>query len=208
MTGPFERGQGAPAPRRSASRTAALGVALLVAGAGLLAACSSAASSFDPAAACTSDARLAGAYPRLEALIPARVFGVPPTRLDSGRNCTPTNLGTLADHGLREVRFAGGLWERSPSSGVTLAVFEGDGLTAEMMGEWYEATARLSSKTAGLRPSRPMVDGRQAYRLDLLASEVPQTVICWPSQDGSSVRVVIGAGVPESDIQAAIAAFG
>jgi hypothetical protein len=174
----------------------------------LLAACSSAAPSFDPAAACTADARLPGAYPRLEALIPPRVFGVPPDRLDSGRNCTPTNLGTLADHGIREVRFAGGLWDRSTTSGVTLAVFEGDGLSAEMMGEWYEATARLSSKTAGLKPSRPIVDGRQAYRLDLLASEVPQTVICWPSPDGKTVRVAIGAGVPESDIQEAIAAFG
>jgi hypothetical protein len=193
-------------PARSRAGTVVLGA--LVAGVALLGACTSAAPSFDPAAACTSDARLPGAYPRLEALVPARLFGVPPGHLDSGRNCTSTNLGTLADHGLAEVRFAGGRWDRSQTSGVTLAVFEGDGLTAEMMGEWYEATARLSSKTAGLKPSRPIIEGRQAYRLDLLASEVPQTVICWPSADGKYVWVVIGAGVPESDIQEALKAFG
>jgi hypothetical protein len=139
--------------------------------------------------------------------VPARLFGVPSGRLDSGRNCSKANLGTLADHGLTEVRFAGGLWERSKTSGVTLAVFEGDGLTAEWMGEWYEASARLSSKTAGLKPGRPVIDGRQGYRLDLLASEAPQTVICWASADGRTVDVVIGASVPESDITAAVAAF-
>lgn len=192
---------------RAPVRSAAF-VAVLFAAAAVVGGCSSAAPTFDPAAACTIDQRLPGAYPRLEALVPARLFGVPPTQLDSGRNCTTTNLGTLADHGLKEVRFAGGRWDRSPTSGVTLAVFEGDGLTAEMMGEWYEATARLSSRTAGLKPGRPIVDGRQGYRLDLLASEVPQTVVCWPAPDGRTVRVVIGAGVPEADIQAAIHAFG
>lgn len=192
--------------RRTPVCSAAL-AAFLFAATALAGACSSAAPTFDPAAACTADQRLPGAYPRLEALVPARLFGVPPTQLDSGRNCTTTNLGSLADHGLKEIRFAGGRWDRSPTSGVTIAVFEGEGLTAEMMGEWYEATARLSSKTAALKPGRPIVDGRQGYRLDLLASEVPQTVVCWPSPDGRTVRVVIGAGVPEADVQAAIHAF-
>lgn len=183
--------------------------ALSLAGVLLLGACTAAAPpSFDPTAACTVDARLPGAYPALEALVPARLFGAAPNRLDSGRNCSTTNLGTLAGHGLTEVRFGGGLWERSKTSGVTLAVFQGDGLSAERLGEWYEASARLSSKTAGLKPSRPIIAGRQGYRLDLLASEAPQTVICWPSADGTTVDVVIGAGVPESDITAAVAAFG
>ena len=113
----------------------------------------------------------------------------------------------LAKHGIREVRFAGGRWDRSRTSGLTLAVFAGEGLTAERLGEWYEASARATNKTAGLRPSRPTIDGRQGYRLDLLASEVPQTVICWPSADGTLVQVVLAAGVPEADISAGIAAF-
>ena len=152
--------------------------------------------------------RVPGAYPALESLVPETLGGRPPTRLDSGRNCTPINLGTLADHGFRDVRFAGGLWATGSTSGVTLAVFEADGLTAAHIGEWYEASARLSSKTAGLRPSRPVIDGRQAYRLDLLASDTPQTVVAWSSADRRVVQVVIAAAVPESEIQAAIAAFG
>lgn len=180
-----------------------------VALASLLGACGgSPAPSFDPTAACTTDQRVAGAYPDLEARIPHALFGAGPTQLDSGRNCTSTNLGTLADHGLSEVHFAGGRWDRSSTSGVTLAVFAADGLTAAWMGEWYEASARASSKTAGLKPTRLSIGGRQAYRLDLLSSEAPQTVVCWPSADGKVVQVVIAAGVPESDIQAGIAAFG
>lgn len=175
----------------------------------ILAGCSSAAApaAFDPTAPCTADVRLPGAYPELEALVPASLEGSPPSRLDSGRNCTAANLGSLAEHGISEVHFAGGLWETSPSSGVTLAVFEGDGLEAVHIGEWYEASARLARKTQALEPTRPTIDGRQAYRLDLLNGDIPQTVVVWPSADGRSVQVVIGSSVGEDRIQAAIAAF-
>lgn len=175
----------------------------------LLGACSgSPPATFDATAPCSIDQRVAGAYPDLEARIPRTLFGTGATQLDSGRNCTARNLGTLADRGLSEVHFAGGRWDRTGTSGVTLAVFAADGLTAEWMGEWYEASARASSKTAGLKPTRPTIGGRQAYRLDLLSSDMPQSVVCWPSADGKVVQVVIGADVPESDIQAGIAAFG
>lgn len=194
--------------RAHRGRIASLVVASVLAW--LVAACSGAAApaTFDAAAACTADQRVAGAYPDLEARIPRSLFGAGPTQLDSGRNCTSTNLGTLAGHGISEVHFAGGRWDRSGTSGVTLAVFSAPTLSAEWMGEWYEASARASSKTAGLRPSRPTIGGRQAYRLDLLSSDAPQSVICWPSADGRVVQVVIAAGVPESDIEAGIAAFG
>jgi hypothetical protein len=175
----------------------------------IFAGCSSAAAPapFDPAAPCTADIRQSGAYPELESLIPASLDGRPPSRVDSGRNCTAANLGSLAEHGISEVRFAGGLWETSPSSGVTLAIFEADGLEAVHIGEWYEASARLARKTQALRPTRPTIDGRQAYRLDLLNGDVPQTVVVWPSSDGRVVQVVIGSGVGEDRIQAAILAF-
>jgi len=185
-----------------AALAAALGVAVGLAG------CSAAASaSFDPRAPCTADARQPGAYPGLEARVPTGFEGRPPTRLDSGRNCTPANLGSLAEHGISEVRFAGGLWEATSSSGVTLAVFEADGLEAANIGEWYEASARLARKTQALKPTRPTIDGRQAFRLDLLNGDVPQTVVVWPSADGRVVQVVIGSGVAEDRIQAGIAAF-
>lgn len=200
----------APGARRARSPLApglapivSLALAVVVAGC----AAAEAPASFDPAADCTIDQRLPGAYPALEALVPATLFGERPDSLDSGRNCTEKNLGTLASYGIEEVRFAGGLWERSTTSGITLAVFTGDGLTAERLGEWYEATARTARRTAGIRPSRPTIDGRQAYRLDLLVDERPQAVITWPSADGSHVQVVIGAGVPATEIDAAIATF-
>ncbi|MFM2105805.1 MAG: hypothetical protein RL338_837 [Chloroflexota bacterium] len=184
-------------------------VALALAVAVALAGCSAtpAPASFDPAASCTEDARLPGAYPELEAFLPTRLFDAAPDSLDSGRNCTERNLGTLVNHGIAELRFAGALWERSESTGVRLAVFAGDGVTAERIGEWYEGSARSTNKTTALRPSRPTIDGRQAYRLDLLASEQPQTVVAWPSADGTRVQVVIAAGVPAAELEAAIAAF-
>ena len=186
-----------------------LASAFLLASALLLAGCATAAvsPSFDPSTPCTADVRVAGAYPDLEALVPARLEGQPSTRLDSGRNCTPTNLGTLAGHGISELRFAGGLWERSSTSGITLAVFEADGLTAAEIGEWYEASARVARKTQALDPTRPLIDGRQGYRLDLLNGDVAQTVVAWPSADGRVVQVVIAADVPKPEIEAAIAAF-
>ncbi len=194
--------------RRRARSARATATVILLAVAFVATGCTvSASPSFDPSAPCTADARVAGAYPALEALVPKTLGGRPPTRLDSGRNCTATNLGTLVGRGFREVRFAGGVWEKGSTSGVTLAVFETAGLTAANIGEWYEASARQARRTGRIEPSRPILDGRQAFRLDLVNDDSPQTVIAWPSPDGRVVRVVIAAGVGEPEIQAAIAAF-
>src|SRR4051812_26719149 len=108
---------------------------LLVAGfaavAGLVGACGSSepGASVDPASACTTDGRMPGAYPDLEALLPSAYDGAAPATVDSGRNCTSNALGTLADAGVDGVRFAGATWPLGGASGLTLAVFEGDGLT-------------------------------------------------------------------------------
>src|SRR5262245_38022243 len=80
------------------------------------------AASFDPDGPCTGDGRMPGAYPSLEALVPRDVGGSAPTTVDSGRNCTDRALGSLAGHGVDELRFAGATWETGTSSGVTLAV--------------------------------------------------------------------------------------
>src|SRR3954469_2307782 len=88
-----------------------------------LAACGTAAvpeTSFDPASACTTDGRFAGAYPELEALLPAELDGKPPATVDSGRNCTPAALGSLAGAGVRGVRFAGATWPMGGTSGLTV----------------------------------------------------------------------------------------
>ena len=180
----------------------------------IVAACTGgAAPSFDPSGPCTVDGRRAGAYPELEAQIPKTVAGKPPLSLDSGRNCSAVNLGTLANHGLTEVRFAGGVWTDSAQSGVTLAIFTAPGLEADWMGEWYEAGARAARQTGALKTSRVQVGGQPANRLDLVNGDSSQTVITWAAPPGTSgasgtrVNVVIAADEPESRIQQAIAAF-
>ena len=156
---------------------------------------------------------MTGAYPDLEALVPGALSGRLPTSLDSGRNCSTANLGTLAGRGVREVRFAGAVWTDRPQSGVTLAVFRAPGLLADWMGEWYEASARAGRVTGGIRVTKLTVAGRQANRLDLVNGESTQVVITWPaapgtaSAAGSVVNVVIAADEPEARIQEAIAAF-
>jgi hypothetical protein len=176
----------------------------------LLAACGSGAApyvSFDPAAPCSVDGRFRGADPGLEARLPATFQGRPPDTLDSGRNCSAAELATLAGHGIREVRYAGATWFLSGNAGITLAVFSADGLTAEWIGEWYEATARAARNTRQIDPTRPQVAGREGYRLDTLNGESVQTVIDWAAPGGDAVYVVIAADAPVALIDAAIAAF-
>jgi hypothetical protein len=163
--------------------------------------------SFDPAAPCSTDGRFPGAYPALEARLPKLFLGRAPDQVDSGRNCTATELGTLAGHGISEVRFAGASWFLSGNAGVTLAIFTGDGLTAEWLGEWYESTARAARNTRQIDPTRPTVAGAPAYRLDTLNGESHQTIIDWTPVGGDAVYVVLAADASAAAIDAALAAF-
>jgi hypothetical protein len=192
---------------RSPGRFVAFAVGLLVVALVVGACASTAAASFDPASPCTADGRMAGAYPALEARIPSTIARTARTSLDSGRNCTAQNLGALAGHGVTEVRFAGGIWKDAAQSGLTLAVFEATGLQAEWIGEWYELPARSSRVTGAINTTRPMLDGRQAYRMDLINGESRQSVIAWPAASGDVVNVVIAADEPEERIQQAIGAL-
>jgi hypothetical protein len=175
----------------------------------LIAACGpgSVYTSFDPAAPCTADGRFAGAYPALEARLPKMFLGRSPDTVDSGRNCSAAELGTLAGHGIREVRFAGATWFLSGNAGVTLALFTGDGLTAEWLGEWYESGARAARNTRQIDPTRPTIAGAQAYRLDTLNGESHQTIIDWTAAGGDAVYVVVAADASAAAIDAATAAF-
>jgi hypothetical protein len=82
--------------------------------------------SFDPTGACTTDGRAPGAYPDLESLVPKTYRGEPPVTLDSGRNCTAANLGSLASLGISEVRFAGATWAFGGERAVVLAILKRD----------------------------------------------------------------------------------
>ena len=175
----------------------------------VLAACGPASiyTSFYPAAPCTTDGRFPGAYPALEARLPASFLGRVPDTLDSGRNCSATELGTLAGHGIAEVHFAGASWFLSGNAGITLAMFTGDGLTAEWIGEWYEASARAARNTREIDPTRPKVGKTQAYRLDTLNGDSVQTTIDWQVAGSDAVYVVIAADAPVATIDSATAAF-
>ena len=163
--------------------------------------------SFDPSSACTTDGRFPGAYPDLEARVPGTFDGRKPDSLDSGRNCTPKELGTLAQHGIHEVRYAGGTWDLGSNAGITLAVFTGEGLTAEWLGEWYESSARQATNTRDITPSRPVIGGHPTYRLDTANNESNQTVITFDAPVGGAVYAVVAAEAGDQRVQDAVAAF-
>jgi hypothetical protein len=164
--------------------------------------------SFDPTGPCTGDGAAAGAYPELEALVPATYEGRAPDQLDSGRNCTPVNLGSLEARGIDEVRFAGGTWDFGSDIAVVLAVFSADALSTDAMAEWWETTARDAGRTEITGKSSPTIRGRSGYRLDTKTGERIQTVVVWPSAETGRVNVVVSHNLPDRKIDAAIEAFG
>jgi hypothetical protein len=182
---------------------------LALAVAAIVAACiASPAPSFDPTGPCSTDGRAAGAYPDLEALVPTVYQGVPPLTLDSGRNCSAANLGSLASLGISEVRFAGGTWTFGAERAAVMAVFRGQGLNAEALAAFYAESARAASRTEILARSTPMIAGRQGRRLDTTTGTRLQTVVVWPAADRDIVNVVITNDLPDARIQDATDAFG
>jgi hypothetical protein len=175
----------------------------------LAAACSGGpAPSFDPTGDCTTDGRAPGAYPDLEALVPTTYQGVAPGTLDSGRNCTVTNLGSLARLGIVEVRFAGATWSFGAERAAVLAVFRTHGLTSESLAAFYQESARAAGRTQILGASAPTIAGRPGRRLDTKSGERLQTVVVWPAVAPDVVNVVITNDLPDARIQDAINAFG
>jgi hypothetical protein len=180
-------------PPRIAARfrlRAAFPVTLLAVVCAVASSCAGA--TFDPSGPCKTDGRAAGAYPELEALVPREFQGRAPDKVDSGRNCTPTALATLALHDISEMRFAGGIWDLGSNSGVTLAVFEAPGLEAAWVAEFFEAGARTARRVESVDVrSIVLPDGAAASRIDALNGESYQTVVVWP--DDERVRVAIVA---------------
>jgi hypothetical protein len=175
----------------------------------IAAACSPQATpSFDPNGPCTSDGRAPGSYPELEALVPTSYQGVPPASLDSGRNCTAANLGSLASLGMREVRFAGGTWTFGAERAAVLAIFSASGLRADEMAGFYADGARAAARTQILAQSTLTVAGRLGTRLDTTTGERLQTVVVWPAATVDDVNVVITNDLPDARIADAIDAYG
>jgi hypothetical protein len=165
--------------------------------------------SFDPASACTTDGRQPGAYPDLEALLPTTYDGRAPSGVDSGRSCTANALGTLAAHGITAVRFAGATWSLGASTGLTVAVFDGTGLDATGMLEFYETPARTASHTDTYTDSDVTVGGLPGKRLDVLNTDgTGQTIVTWPSSTPGRVHVLLASDLGDAKVAAALVAFG
>jgi hypothetical protein len=139
--------------------------------------------SFDPAGPCRVDGSAVHAYPDLEALLPTTFRGTPPTEVDSGRACTPEGLGTLAGHGIGELRFAGATWSTGTDSGVSLATFRSEGATAltrDWLTEFYETGARGGKNVQSVDTSDYQVEPAiVARRIDVLNGESFQSVVVW-----------------------------
>lgn len=222
---PYHRRMSPGTPARSAaprgpsraSRRVAIGVGAALAVAALLAGCGG--EIFDPDGPCTADGSAPGAYPELEAVVPTALNGSPPSDLDSGRACTPAGLGTLATHGVNEMRFAGATWAESSDSGTSLAVFtdpDGPAMQPAWMAEFYEAGARAASKVDSIATSEypvgPSLIGR---RVDVLNGESFQTIVVW-ERDGRTAAALVANAIREiqtreahdRDVRAAVDAFG
>jgi hypothetical protein len=181
-------------------------VALLIAI--VVAACAgSPAASFDPTGACASDGSAPGAYPELEGLVPVRYMDKGPDQLDSGRNCTAANLGSLAGVGIHEVRFAGGTWTFGAERAAVLAVFTAPGLTAGDLADVYLESARTANRTKIVDATEPTIEGRSGRRLDTETGSRTQTVLVWPAATTDQVNVVITNDLPDARIDDAVAAF-
>jgi hypothetical protein len=163
--------------------------------------------SFDVAAGCPVEGRVAGAYPDLEKRIPTSFEGRAPDTLDSGRHCDPDSLGSLAKAGFDEVRFAGGTWDFGGERAAALVVFEAPGLTANQIADFYGTSAQGANRTTITGVSTPEISGRSGYRLNTMTGDRVQTVVVWPSATSDVVNVVITNDLPDPKIQSAIDAF-
>ena len=184
----------------------------LVASVVLLAACAAEGRqpvAFDPSAPCPEEGQQPRAYPDLEALVPTEIEGKAPDTLDSGRNCTAGALGTLADDGIDELRFAGGTWPAGGSSGWTLAVFTADGLDPVKMRAFYQAGAAAARRSEKVVASTTTVGDVPAERLDVLMSDgTAQTVVAWQEADDGPVWVLLAADIGDTRVAELLASLG
>lgn len=189
--------------------------ALLVLGLAALAlvasACSTTAASpsFDASTPCNgTDATASGAYPALEAMLPRTLTGRRATTVNSGRYCSAAKLGTLESRGIHELHFAGAQFESADGeSGMALVVYQGNGLSASLMADAFLAGAAGAKYTADIGKQSVTIDGQPGFRIDALNNGSRQSVLFWPSADGSVVKAIIASDASEAGISDAEQAF-
>ena len=164
--------------------------------------------SFDPTGACTGDGRAAGPTRTSRRASRRPTRRARPDTLDSGRNCSADNLGTLADAGHRRRSASPAGRGRSAASGLpVLAVFTRAGPDADALADFYEAAPVAAGRTI-TGQSEPTIAGRPGHRLDTQDRRRVQTVVVWPAAAEDVVNVVITNDLPDARIQDAIDAFG
>lgn len=166
------------------------------------------AASFDPTGPCVTDGSAPGGYPELESRLPQTYRDAPPNTVDSGRNCSGPSLGSLAQLGFEELRFAGATWSFGAERAVVMAVFAAPGLDADAIADFYTESARTANRTEVLAESSPSIAGRPGRRLDTKTVERLQTVVVWPAAESDFVNVVITNDLPDARVDEAIEAFG
>jgi hypothetical protein len=159
-----------------------------------------------PLGPCGDDARAAGGYVELEALLPATLGpgGRPPDRVDSGRSCSDQALTSLKTHRVTELRFAGATWEESDSEATVIAVLATPDwvppLEEAWVEEWYEQGARTGKRTGNIETGRPVIGAAgEVFRLDTLNDLSFQTVVTWQDQGLTHVVIVASDVGPGSD---------
>jgi hypothetical protein len=160
--------------------------------------------SFDPASACTSDGRMPGAYPDLEARLPADYEGRAPDNVDSGRSCTDEALGTLAGAGIEEPvrgRDMGSRRRRHADRGhLRRRQAEAGGDDRVLRVERHTTADREGTRT------RPWAaTGR---RLDVLQAMAPARTREAARRGDRLVNVLLAADVGDTKVLEALAAFG
>jgi hypothetical protein len=164
---------------------------------------------FDPAAPCPAEGQQPGAYPDLEAMLAKDYEGRAPDTVDSGRLCSTEALGSLAEAGITELRFAGATWQTGGTSGLTLAVFEAGGLDITNMLDFYAIPAQSARRTEKLQRLETTVGSVPAERLDVLGSDgTGQTVVTWQAPGESVVRVLLAADLGDSRVADLLAILG
>jgi hypothetical protein len=129
--------------------------------------------------------------------------------VDSGRSCTDEALGTLASAGIDELRFAGATWDLGGGTALTVAAFEGDGLTPAAMIEFYASSAAANRKTEKLVTTDATVGGTSGSRLDVLQSDgTGQSIVAWPGDRDGLVNVLLAADLGDTKVLEALEAFG
>ncbi len=188
---------------------AAIAIAALLAAAVLSGCGAPAPASFDPAQPCTQDYQGAGAYPELEAIVPPSWDGQPAGELNSGRTCQPGSLGSLLDHGIHELRFAGATWRFADGVGMTIAVFEGEGLDTARIMEFYRKGAKEAGRTDQSSQTDITVGTTPALRFDATDPDGKRLlVVTWATATEGRVHVLLGAGLDDELVADILAKLG